>query len=238
MTDFFISLWNTINNTIFHTSLFPVILSIFCYYIAKLLNKKFPYAIINPLLIGSALTVAILLLLKMTYKDYKTGGDLLSMWLAPATEILALNIYNRRQIIKENIFPIITASLCAAISCVLCVWGLGKLFGLDKQIINSLLSKSVTTPIALSLSSSLSGIQAVTMTGVMITGIFGGMFAPQLVKIFHIKNSVAAGLAIGCSSHAVGTSTALKMGETEGALSSIGIGTMGLATTFVFIFIK
>ncbi len=238
MNDFFISLWNQINGTIFHTSFFPVILSIFCYYIAKLLNKKFPYAIVNPLLIGSGLTVAILLLLKMTYADYKTGGDLLSMWLAPATEILALNIYSKRKIIKENIFPIIAASLAGAFTCVLCVWGLGKIFGLDKQIVNSLLPKSVTTPIALSLSSSLSGIQAVTMTGVMTAGIFGGMFAGELVKIFHIKNPLAAGLAIGCSSHAVGTSSALKIGETEGALSSIGIGTMGLATTFVFIFIK
>ena len=75
------------------------------------------------------------------------------------------------------------------------------------------------------------------MCGFLITGIFGGMFAPQLVKLFRIKDPVAAGVAIGCCSHAVGTSTAIQMGETEGAMSSIAIGCMGLATTFVFIFL-
>jgi putative effector of murein hydrolase len=227
----------TLYNTFFHGLLFAVVLSVCTYEIGILLHKKFPFAIVNPLLIATILSIAVLELCSVPFSEYKKGGDLLSMWLGPATEILALNIYNKREVLKKNIVPVITASIVGAVTCVSVVYGLGKLFKLDEVIIRSLYSKSVTTPIALSLSKDVGGIQAVTMSGVLITGIFGGMFAPQLVKLFHITEPVAAGLAIGTSSHAVGTSTALQMGETEGAMSSIAIGCMGLATTLVFIFI-
>ena len=227
----------TLYNALFHGIFFAVILSVFSYEIGILLHKKFPYAIVNPLLIATIISIAVLELCHVSYAEYKKGGELLSMWLGPATAILALNIYNKREVLKKNILPIIVASITGAATCVAVVYGLCKLFNLEEVIRNSLLSKSVTTPIALSLSSSKNGIQAVTMSGVLVTGIFGGMFAPLLVKLFHITEPVAAGLAIGTCSHAVGTSTALKMGETEGAMSSIAIGTMGLATTLVFIFL-
>ena len=45
-----------------------------------------------------------------------------------------------------------------------------------------------------------------------------------------MKNPVAVGLAIGASSHAMGTSKALELGEVEGAMSGIAIGTVGLVT--------
>jgi len=231
------SLFTTLYNTFFHGVFFAVVLSVLTYQIGILLHKKFPFAIVNPLLIATILSIVALELCKVSFAEYKKGGDLLSMWLGPATEILALNIYNKREVLKRNIVPVLAATGAGAVTCVSVVYGLGKLFHLDDIVVRSLYSKSVTTPIALSLSKSVDGIQAVTMSGVLITGIFGGMFAPQLVKLFHITEPVAAGLAIGTSSHAVGTSTALQMGETEGAMSSIAIGCMGLATTLVFIFL-
>lgn len=227
----------TLYDTFSHGLFFAVVLSIFTYEAGILLHKKFPVAIVNPLLIATIISIGVLELCRVPYSEYKKGGDLLSLWLGPATEVLALNIYNKRDVLKKNIFPTLTATIIGAVTCVAVVYGLGKVFKLDEVIIHSLYSKSVTTPIALSLSKSVGGIQAVTMTGVLLTGIFGGMFAPQLVKLFHITEPVATGLAIGTSSHAVGTSTALQMGETEGAMSSIAIGCMGLATTLVFIFI-
>lgn len=223
---------------IFHGTSFAIILSVITYEIGILLHQKFPFAIVNPLLIATIISIVVLELCNISYAEYKKGGDLLSMWLGPATEILALNIYNKRDVLKKNIVPVLVSTITGAITCVAVVYGLGKAFKLDEVIIHSLYSKSVTTPIALSLSKDIGGIQAVTMSGVLITGIFGGMFAPQLVKLFHIKEPVAAGLAIGTSSHAVGTSTAIQMGETEGAMSSIAIGCMGLATTLVFIFLN
>ena len=47
----------------------------------------------------------------------------------------------------------------------------------------------------------------------------------------------AAGLAIGASSHAVGTSKAVELGETEGAMSGLAIGICGIITVIFSMFI-
>ncbi|NFV55850.1 LrgB family protein, partial [Clostridium sporogenes] len=52
-------------------------------------------------------------------------------------------------------------------------------------------------------------------------------------KIFKIKNNIAIGISIGTSSHAIGTTKAIEMGETEGAMSSLAIGIAGLITSFL-----
>ena len=41
---------------------------------------------------------------------------------------------------------------------------------------------------------------------------------------------MAAGLAIGSCSHAVGTSKAIEIGEIEGAMSGLAIGICGIIT--------
>ncbi len=56
-------------------------------------------------------------------------------------------------------------------------------------------------------------------------GLHVGTLADQSVPG---KNPVAAGVAIGTASHAVGTSKAVEIGETEGAMSGIAIGISGI----------
>ena len=41
------------------------------------------------------------------------------------------------------------------------------------------------------------------------------------------------GLTIGTASHAVGTSRAIELGETEGAISGLAIGVAGLLTALI-----
>ena len=77
----------------------------------------------------------------------------------------------------------------------------------------------------------------VTVVAVIFTGILGGIFAPLLIRLLRVKDPVAAGLAIGASSHAVGTSKAVELGETEGAMSGLAIGICGIITVLFSMFI-
>jgi len=104
---------------------------------------------------------------------------------------------------------------------------------MDATLFASLLPKSITTAIAVELSESLGGISALTALAVMIAGITGAMLAPILAKVFKIRSEVALGLAIGTSSHALGTSKAIELGETQGAMSSLSIGIAGIITVFL-----
>ena len=72
-----------------------------------------------------------------------------------------------------------------------------------------------------------------TVVAVIFTGILGSIISPFLIRIFRVADPVAAGLAIGASSHAVGTSRAVELGEVEGAMSGLAIGICGIITVLI-----
>jgi putative effector of murein hydrolase len=62
---------------------------------------------------------------------------------------------------------------------------------------------------------------------------FGQISFGLICRLFHIKGSVAIGVAIGTAAHALGTTRAIEIGETEGAMSGLAIGVAGLITVFL-----
>lgn len=117
------------------------------------------------------------------------------------------------------------------------VYAMCRLFHLDDAMTAALLPKSVTTPIAVSVAESLGGIQSITVIAVLITGILGSLLAPVLIRLFRVKDAMTAGLSIGACSHALGTSKALELGETEGAMSGLAIGVCGILTVIFSLFL-
>ena len=70
----------------------------------------------------------------------------------------------------------------------------------------------------------------ITVAVIIITGVLGNMMAEVVLKLFHIEEAVAKGIAIGSASHAIGTVKAMELGEIEGAMSSLSIAVAGLLT--------
>lgn len=215
---------------IFESPLFGVVLSIFAFEIGVWINKKTGWAAANPLLIAILLVVAFLSAFQIPLEAYQNGGDFISLFLAPATASLAISIYNQISLLKKNLLPVLIGCAAGSITSMGSVYLLCKLFRLDERLTAALLPKSVTTPIAIEIAAQNGGLVPVTVAMVVLTGILGAVAAPALIKLFRVKNPVEAGLAIGTSSHAVGTSRALEIGEAEGAMSSIAIGVSGLLT--------
>jgi cysteine desulfurase len=60
-------------------------------------------------------------------------------------------------------------------------------------------------------SDELGGITTITVAVIIITGVLGNVIAESICRLFKIKEPVAVGLAIGTSSHAVGTAKALEL---------------------------
>ena len=110
---------------------------------------------------------------------------------------------------------------------------IGKLFNTSAEIINSLIPKSITSPMGISLANTINGIQAVTVVCIILTGILGAIIAPTVFKLGKITNPIAKGVALGTSAHALGTSKAIEMGEVEGAMSGLSIGISGLITVII-----
>jgi predicted murein hydrolase (TIGR00659 family) len=215
---------------------FGIALSIAAFWIGLALQKKTRLVICNPLLIAIVLIIAILLVFKIPYEYYYSGGFIIDTFLAPATACLAVSIHAKIETLKKNWLPILIGCAMGSLSSLVCVYLLCRLFNLDEVMIASLLPKSVTTPIAISISSSRGGIPPITVLAVLFTGITGNVLSPLLIKLFRVRNSVSAGLSIGACSHAIGTSKAIELGETEGAMSGLAIGVCGIITVLLSMF--
>ena len=209
---------------------FGVALSVLAFWIGVKIQKKTGLVVCNPLLIGVILVIGLLLALGIPYENYDQGGSLINLFLSPATACLAVAIYSKVQLLKENWLPILVGCVVGSLVSMGSILGLCRLFGLDDAMTASLLPKSVTTPIAVSVAQAHGGIPSITVVAVILTGILGSILAPLLIRLFRVKDPISAGLAIGACSHAVCTSKALELGETEGAMSGLAIGVCGLVT--------
>ena len=218
---------------IFSSPFFGIALSILTFWIGVKLQKRLKSVLCNPLLIAILLTSVVLLAFDIPYESYNEGGAVINMFLTPATACLAVSIYTKIQILKKNCIPIVVGCTVGSLTSMGSVWLLCQLFGLDEAMTASLIPKSITTPIAMEVCQSHGGIVPVTVIAVIFTGILGSILAPFLIRLFRVDNPVTAGLAIGACSHAVGTSRALELGETEGAMSGLAIGVCGIITVLV-----
>lgn len=212
---------------------FGIVLSFAAYEIGKWINKKLKTPIANPLLIAILLIIGFLSITGIDYEYYKKGGDFIAFFIGPATVAMVLDLYANLDTLKKNILPILVGVGFGTIfSFVLAIF-LSKIFQIDKNLVASLIPQSITTAIAISLSGEYQGIIGLTAIVVVIRGVSGAVFAPLVMKIFRIKDPVAQGVAIGTSSHAVGTSQARLMGEIQGAMSGLSIAIAGITAVII-----
>jgi putative effector of murein hydrolase len=212
-----------------------ILISIICYAIGFWIRKILPSPLTNPMLIANVLVILAILFTPLTLEQYLAGGNIITMFIIPVTVILALKIYRQRGSILTNIVPILGGCLAGSAASVFSVLGLCRLFSIDRVITISMMPKSVTTAIALELSQKNGGLGGVAVSAVIFTGMFTAAFSPFFIKIFKLKDPIAAGIAIGTSGHAIGTASALELGETEGAMSGAAIGIAGIITSIIFI---
>ena len=209
---------------------FGIVLTVFAYWIGVTIQKKTKLAICNSILIAMLVIWAVLTAFRIPFASYHIGGDFIHLMLGPATTCMAVSIYNKRELLKKNLIPVLAGCFAGVLTSFASIMLMGRLFGLDDTMLISLVPKSVTTPIATAISQDYGGVMSITVAAVIVTGTMGNLTAPFLVKLFRIKDPMAAGLGIGACSHAVGTAKAIEMGETEGALSGLAIGICGIMT--------
>ena len=222
-----------INEVLGESLFFGMILSLLAYKIGFEIQKKYKKVFLNPLLIAIVLIIVFLLITGISYETYQYGAKYLSYLLTPVTVCLAVPLYKQLQTLKQNMTAIL---ISVAIGCVAhagVLIAVATLCKLDKQLLMSVMSKSVTTAIALGVTGEIGGIQGITVIGVMVAGISGAVLGPSILKWFHITEPVAQGLAMGSASHAIGTSKAIELGEIQAAMSSLAIVVTGILTVII-----
>lgn len=219
-----------VNNILSLSAYWGIAVSIIGYAIGVLLNKKLKNGFVNPLLISIVFVILVLLCFHIDYDKFKTSSEMLSWLLTPATVCLAIPLYEQLSLLKDNYKAVLGGIVAGVFTSLISVFLLCVLFNFHTDLRISLLPKSITTAIGMGLADELGGIDSVAAAAIIITGIVGNVFCKSVCKIFNITHPVAVGIAIGTSSHAVGTSKAFEIGEVEGAMSSLSIAVAGIIT--------
>lgn len=79
-----------------------VLLTLAAFGLGVLINKVTGKAIFNPLLLGSIFVIVFLSVCNIPYGDYKTSAAPVSYLLLPATVALAIPLYEKLDLLKEN----------------------------------------------------------------------------------------------------------------------------------------
>ena len=207
-----------------------VMISLASYGLGMWLRKKTGLSFMNPLLISIILVIAFLLLTGVSYQTYAEGANAISFLLTPATICLAVPLYKQFNLLKKNWKAVVAGVVSGVVSSLVCILLLALLFKFDHQTYVTFLPKSITTAIGMGVTEELGGYVSLAVVVIVITGVIGNVIAEWVLKLFRIEEPIAKGIAIGSSSHAVGTAKAMEIGQIEGAMSSLSIVVCGLLT--------
>lgn len=211
------------------------------FYGSKFIYVKFGKAWLTPMLLTPIVVIMILLVTGTPYEKYYAGGNLLTNLLGPATVAFAVPIYKNKALLKKHAIEIIVSITVGSTVAITSSFSLALLMGLNNELTHSLVPRSVTTPIAMDISTMIGGSPTLTAVFVMTTGILGGLLAPMLIRSCHFNTPSAKGLMLGMGAHGTGTSKAFEFGELEGTFSSLAMVVAALisivlSTTFFPVF--
>ena len=65
---------------------------------------------------------------------------------------------------------------------------------------------------------------------IILTGILGSAFGPQLCRVLRLDHPAAQGAAFGTAAHVIGTSKAAELSQTAEAVSSLSLVVAGILT--------
>ncbi|OOH90531.1 CidB/LrgB family autolysis modulator [Pasteurellaceae bacterium 15-036681] len=207
------------------------LLTILLFIAALKINKVLKSSILNPFILSLIFIVATLLVSKISFTEYYQGNQPLNSLLGVSVVALAIPLYEQLPQIRKHWKKISIIVIAATLSTMLSGVFLAMLFGASKDIIASILPKSVTTPIAISIAAEIGGNSSLSAVAVSIAGITGSAFGITILSKLKVTNTRAIGLSMGAVSHALGTARSMEYSVKAGSYSSVSMVLCGLLSS-------
>lgn len=220
-------------NELLGTPLFGVGLTLGAYALAQKLYLRTGSVFCNPVAVSIVAIILLLMFGGIPYETYAVGGRYVLFLLGPSVVALGVPLYTRRREILARKAPILLGVLAGAVTSIVSACGLAWLLGGSREVVLSLVPKSVTTPIAISIVEKIGGIAPLTAALVVLTGCLGAICGPEFCRLIGVRDPVAMGLAVGTASHGIGTARMLEVDRLGGAVAGLAIGLNGLVTAFL-----
>jgi predicted murein hydrolase (TIGR00659 family) len=212
---------------------FTILLTLGAYLLCRALYLRHPHPLLNIVLLGAGLVIVTLLALKIPYQAYVPGRQIMTALLGPATVGLAVPLYRHRSLLRRYAPAILAGVGLGSLASMLVAVLIAMAFGLPREIVLSLLPKSVTIPFAVEIARIQGGSPGLASAFVVATGTLGSVFGAPLLNWVGIRNPVARGLAMGTGAHGQGTAMAFQEGEQEGSMAGLAMTLAGLMTAAI-----
>ena len=203
-----------------------ILLTLAAHIIARVLARKLSWL---PMVITALILVVVFLFIfRWDYNHYYgVAKPVFDHLLGYVTVLLAVPLaaMNFKGLPIKKLFIIVTmASLIGA----LLPMSLAYLFSLSHDTILAFATRSVTTPIGLSVADLIKAPLAMANLIIIVSGVIGGTLARFLFR--GIEDDRAKGLALGLVAHAFGTVEAWQISHTAGRYAAFGLAVNGLIT--------
>lgn len=215
------------------TPMFGIVASVGFYLLGAAFHRRWPIALFTPLVFSIGVIIVLLLVFDIPYEIYNEGGRFINLFVTPATVALAIRLEKNFVYLKNYYQSILLGIFFGVLAHTIVIVMLAWLFQFNQELFATLIPKSITTAIAVGVSESLGGIPSLTVAIVVLTGIVGAIVGPPIFKLFNITDPVAQGISMGSSSHAMGTTKAIELGEVQGAMSGLAIVVTGIVVVIV-----
>lgn len=214
--------------------LFGITLTLVGYKTARVVwERTGRHASMNPVLVAIVLVGGVLLLLGVDYDDYLVGGRYIAVLLGPATVALALPLHYEMGLLRKAALPVLLGLVTGAAVSIVVAYTVTTGLGGNEELGLSMAPKSATTPVSIALAESIGGIPALTAVFTILAGVLGAVAGPAVLSLLRFRDLRVRGLAVGASSHGVGTSRVLEEHPTEGAFAGLAMGLNALATALL-----
>ncbi|MDQ0242585.1 putative murein hydrolase (TIGR00659 family) [Bacillus fengqiuensis] len=211
-----------------------IAITIILYLLAVKVYSRFPFPFTLPVLTVTAGMICVLVMFGMSHDDYvNNGGKWISELLGPAIVALAVPLFKQRHILMKNFASIVMGAAAGIIILMIVNISIGKMLGMDQELIFTSIPQLTTMPIAVSLADQIGGIPSLTAVFVMIAGILGGALGPVMLKLFRITSTVGKGVGLGCASHIIGVTQMMKESEEGTTIASVTMIVTGLLASIL-----
>ncbi|SDU28455.1 TIGR00659 family protein [Pseudomonas pohangensis] len=215
---------------VIHHPLFGIGLTLATYQLALAVYERTRWPIFQPVLLAMLMVIGILHLFAIDVREYLNFTGIFVLLLGPVIVALAVPLYINLRHIRQLLKPVLQTLLIAGLIATLMGSGLAWLFGASEEMQRTLLTKSVTSPFSILLADKVHGIPALAAIFSILTGVIGAIVGPSLLQRINVRHPAAIGMAMGLTSHAVGTARALQEGEQCGGFAALGMSLIGVAT--------
>jgi len=188
---------------------------------------------LHPVLLPVIVLALLVSLPGVSLTDYMHGTATLNHLLMAAVAALALPLYRNAAAIRQEAMAVSVALAAGSISGAGSALAVAFWLKAPATVTASLASKSITTPMAITVAEAIGGIPALAAAVVIVTGLVAAIIGPAFLKRLGVDDDLTEGIALGTAGHALGMAEAASRSDLMGAAAAFAMAANGLLTAFI-----